>query len=49
MIILAMISKNISNKKFIFSAIINIYEVMMTYIGLSATSERSTMSILSGV
>ena len=40
---------NLSNKKFKVSAKINLDEVTMTYVGLSATSKRSTTPVSSGV
>ena len=41
-------SKNVKKQKF-YSAKINLDEVRMTYVGLSATFERSTTAVSSGV
>ena len=42
-----MFSTNVKQKKLKFSAKINLDEVKMTYVGLSATSERSTIPVSS--
>ena len=39
----------LNNKKFKFSANVYVDEVKMTYVGLSATSERSTTSVSSEI
>ncbi len=44
-----MLSKHVRKKIFKFSAKINLDEVTITSVGLSATSERSTTPVSSGV